>query len=119
MCAINNNLSDIADSYGDKNIKIGKNQFFVQTVDFLRNEIVGGQKKAKFDGKFKNIQIVAPYKEVGRGKNWQFLSFEIPVNISRRISTLASRRSIRQQTNQLVSHARWTLRDSKASQPNV
>lgn len=69
MCAINNHLSDIADSYGDKNIKIGKNQFFVQTVDFLRNEIVGGQKKTNFNEKFKNIQIVAPYKEVGRGKN--------------------------------------------------
>lgn len=81
--AINNHLSDLADSFNEKNVKIGKNLFFVQTVEFLKNEIGGGHKNfakaTKFDEK---IQVVAPYKALGRGKKQENLNFKKPVNIS-------------------------------------
>lgn len=70
LMTINKHLSDLAESFGDKKSKLGKNEFFVQTVEFLRNEI-GGQRVIKsknFGWEAKNIQFVAPYKEPEKGK---------------------------------------------------
>lgn len=70
LMAINKHLSDLADSFVEKKSKFGKNEIFVQTVEFLRNEIIGPRnvKGKNFGWEVKNIQVVAPYKENGKSE---------------------------------------------------
>jgi 7tm Chemosensory receptor len=60
--AINGHMSEMADEFGERKVKIGKNEFFVQTVEFLRNEMGGGRVE-----KGKKFQIVKAF-EGNRGK---------------------------------------------------